>query len=364
MRAGRGAGRRSCAELQARPRATPVLEDLSTLEPEDDLDGCDGVALDAMVVEVSARLASRDVWLGRLLSRFLFARGWQRLGYASEQHYFDERLGMARSTARGRVTLARRSSWLEGLDEALQEGAVGYEQASLLARVANPDTLEAWIARAKARTFKHLREEVRAADLIARVVGRGPVGVAPPTDEELAAVFDFERRVLSGELMADAVRLDAVRVDAVQMSVSQDDAAQAGDVQMSVGRRLGASYPVRARESALLELRALEVLYRSSGRPGTFLMYCVASFWRCWGAGFRVGIKRWQFGPVRVFNSVFVHRIGCVGPIEARLDDGAGSANHGNECTAEDTEIIHLFTMLVKQGFNGIVTFDGLRMSH
>jgi hypothetical protein len=127
---------------------------------EEEILSDDPVELDRLGRELAARLAGRDVWLGQLLSRFFLARGWARLGYASEQHYCDERLGLARSTVRARVALARRMVWLEGLSDVVEAGQLGVEHASLVARIANQDTLVAWIERAKARTFKHLREEV------------------------------------------------------------------------------------------------------------------------------------------------------------------------------------------------------------
>ncbi|MBX3274871.1 MAG: hypothetical protein KF729_31695, partial [Sandaracinaceae bacterium] len=216
------------------PARRAVTDEACVEEP---VEADDPVALDAVVRDVGARLASRDLWLGALLSRFMLARGWVALGYASEQSYFDERLGLARSTARGRITLARRVEHLERLGDAVRDGEVGYEQASLIARVAGPDTIDAWVTRAKARTYVHLAEEVRAVELLARVEGAPARHLAPPDDDELEAVIAFERAVLSGELLANAAREagadSEVRNDAVQMSGSA--AEDAGAVQMSVG---------------------------------------------------------------------------------------------------------------------------------
>jgi hypothetical protein len=36
---------------------------------------------------------------------------------------------------------------------------IGYEAARLVASVATPDTVEAWVARARERTVRHLRED-------------------------------------------------------------------------------------------------------------------------------------------------------------------------------------------------------------
>ncbi|MCB9596622.1 MAG: hypothetical protein H6719_28115 [Sandaracinaceae bacterium] len=273
---------------------TSLVEE--TAPPPDDDDGLDGevgdgmreevvdtddpVALDAIVREVSARIASRDLWLGELLSRFLLARGWLQLGYASEQSYFDERLGLARSTARGRVTLARRMPGLEPLRDAVIQGDVGYEQAALIARVAGPDTTAAWIARAKARTFKHLAEEVRAAELLARVGGDAPRRLEPPDADEVEAVIEFERGVLSGETIARALRDDPTE-EPVQMSGG------------SAVQERRCCFPVRARDEVILDFRRLEAVHRQSGLPGSFVTFLVVSLWSAWGERFFEG-NRWK----------------------------------------------------------------------
>ncbi|MGF1470072.1 MAG: HNH endonuclease, partial [Sandaracinaceae bacterium] len=211
-------------------------DELPTEEP---IETDDPVALDRIIVQLSARLASRDLWFGALLSRFLLARGWQRLGYASEQQYFDERLGIARSTARRRVTLARRCEWLDGLWDAVVGAVVGYEKASLISRVANPDTLPAWIERAQRRTYKHLREDVRAAELLAQLGRKAPQRAEPPTREELEAVFAFERGVLSGETMTRALLGGPGGGDDDAVSMSGGVAAGGDAVSMSGGVAAG-----------------------------------------------------------------------------------------------------------------------------
>ena len=282
------------------------------LEEEEELSD-DPVALDRLARDRAARLAGRDVWLGQLLSRFMAAPrgmgpGWARLGYASEQHYCDERLGMARSTVRARIALARKMVWLEGLDEVVQSGRIGVEHASLVARIANPDTLDGWVERATSRTFKHLREEVRAVELIAQLTDAPPRTLGPPDESELEAVTRFERAVLSGEVIARAVvdaREEAERVrmsvgsagdGAVRMSVgSEDDAA----VRMSVGaaeggapeRRVG--YRVYAREEVVWTFRQLEAAFARSGLPGSFASFLVIAFFDAWGERFLHG-NRWK----------------------------------------------------------------------
>lgn len=48
--------------------------------------------------------------------------------------------------------------------DAIQQGHIGFEAAQLLARIATPDTEQAWVDRATRRTFKHLREEIQALE--------------------------------------------------------------------------------------------------------------------------------------------------------------------------------------------------------
>ncbi|MEZ4336466.1 MAG: HNH endonuclease signature motif containing protein [Sandaracinaceae bacterium] len=260
--------------LEAVPRRASTVDDGFDLEP---ITTDAPATLDAIVRDRAARFASRDLWLGELLSRFLLARGWIALGYPSEQSWFDERLGLARSTARGRVTLARRVRGLAQLGDALCKGEVGYEQAAMIARVAGPDTTDAWIERAKARTYKHLAEEVRAAELLARVAGEPPRQLAPPEDEELEAVFDLERDVLSGESIGAALR-DG---DAVQMSVGR----------LLEDRRR--TFPVRARDEVILHFRRLERVHRASGWPGSFVTFLVLAYFDAWGPRFLEG-NRWK----------------------------------------------------------------------
>ncbi|MEM7138471.1 MAG: HNH endonuclease [Myxococcota bacterium] len=154
-------------------------------------------ALDARIRHYSAELASRDLFFGHLAQRFLSLRGWQALGFTNEAHYARERLGMSRSSLRGKVTLARRATPLPLTTDALQQGRIGLEAAQLIARVATPTTERAWLARATRRTFKHLREEVQAVELTTRYLTNPRH--EPPSNEHLAQIQELERAILSGE---------------------------------------------------------------------------------------------------------------------------------------------------------------------
>jgi hypothetical protein len=111
--------------------------------------------------------AMRDRWdevLGHLAMLLRTLGLWRELGFASLSHYCDERLGMAARTVEQRASLERRLHELPALRQALRERAVSYEQARLVARVADSDTVEAWVDRARTTTCIALRRELESAD--------------------------------------------------------------------------------------------------------------------------------------------------------------------------------------------------------
>ena len=55
--------------------------------------------------------------------------------------------------------------------------------------------MSAWLERAAARTVKHLREEVEAAEMMARVSG-GRVEMGPPDEDTIEALREVERSAL------------------------------------------------------------------------------------------------------------------------------------------------------------------------
>jgi hypothetical protein len=61
-----------------------------------------------------------------------------------------------------------------------------------------------WVAHAEQRTIKHLNEEVKAAELIARMTACGEV--EPPDDELLSAVQEIESAVVSGRVYREGLR--------------------------------------------------------------------------------------------------------------------------------------------------------------
>ena len=136
-----------------------------------------------------------------ILSIFGAHRDLRRFESATETQYALDRLGMSRSAVRQRITQTRRARWLDGLDAAVQEGRIDPSHASAMARVATPDTLEAWIERATRRTYKHLLEEVQLAELLVRVGGGD--AVEPPSDDEVAEWHRVEADWLSGAFVKE-----------------------------------------------------------------------------------------------------------------------------------------------------------------
>ncbi len=114
-------------------------------EPEDVVLPHDLGQLDELLVGWCAELAARDLWLGKMLSRFFAMRGWASCGYVSEGHYARERLGMSRSSAYERIKLARSTTALDRIAEAVQRGEIGFQAGRLLARLATRETEQAWV---------------------------------------------------------------------------------------------------------------------------------------------------------------------------------------------------------------------------
>ncbi|MCC6625167.1 MAG: HNH endonuclease [Deltaproteobacteria bacterium] len=212
-----------------------VLDDAPILP--DGPDGDDPVALDGAIVDIASRLHSRDLEIGRLAREMQSSCGWRALGFVTFAHFVRERLGMSLAAMQAKMSLARRCEALPALGEALREGRLGATSATLVARVADASSVGAWVERAQGRTFKHLREEVEAAGLLARVSGDAG-WLAPPEDDTLAEVQRFESAVLAGEV---DVQMSVARVRTGRVPLRVDVATDVADLWMAVralhGRR-------------------------------------------------------------------------------------------------------------------------------
>ncbi len=89
---------------------------------------------------------------------------WRELGFASFDHFCEERLWMAPRTVEQRTWLERRFYDLPGLREALRSGRLSYEQARLVAGEATPETLPDWVRRAEGMTVIALRRAMDKED--------------------------------------------------------------------------------------------------------------------------------------------------------------------------------------------------------
>ncbi|MFZ1865857.1 MAG: HNH endonuclease signature motif containing protein [Polyangiales bacterium] len=305
------------AELRSHPAVVSRPNPGEAPELDDLPHGID--ALDARIRHYSAELGSRDLFFGRLAERFLALHGWQALGFVTEAHYARERLGMSRTSLRGKVSLASRSRGLDHVVDALQQGRIGFEAAQLVARIATADTEKAWVDRAARRTFKHLREEVQAVEMATRFTGQ--TDRSPPDEEQIQQMQALERAILSGELLRNVVRdhpnqHPSAPSTAVQISVSPRDEALNQAVQISgspsneapseayeepvqiSGSRKddepkqavqisGTSHGkvtlrLRVPGDLLLQYRQLERIHRQM-LPGTsFIQFLCATFWRTW----------------------------------------------------------------------------------
>jgi hypothetical protein len=230
-----------------------MLGSISTPPAELSLD-----ALDDSIALLGERLARRDLELARLARTFHEAEGWRRLGFSTEQQYARERLGISASSFKAKIALARRL--VSRVRGALEAGTIGYESALLVSRVATVESAEAWVERAERRTVKHLAEEVRAAEMLARANRQNIV--EPPSEEVVQQLQAIEGRVLSGH--RDAI------------SDSQMSACLAPDVNsVSVNLRV-------TRDTARF-YRVLETIVRPYlPRSASFVGLLCELFWDAW----------------------------------------------------------------------------------
>ncbi len=170
--------------------------------PGDDEGPVDLAALDARVRELATMRDGWDELVGHL-GLVVQAYGlWRHLGFASFAQYSAERLGMGERTVAQRVWLERKLHELPGLRVAMRAGRVSYEKARIVAGVAVPRDLEAWVAVAETSTCVELRRKVEEAErgqmcARERVSVVAPRRVADTFDEGCRAVMHREGRWMS-----------------------------------------------------------------------------------------------------------------------------------------------------------------------
>jgi hypothetical protein len=249
LRAWQDEAERRCEAPRAAPQNFPAMGELSMAAAGGcaTLEGLSASELDEHIRELSRALAGHELVFSQRLLAFHHADGWRRLGYATEAQYARERLGISRSSLVARRSLAARLEALPAVREALGSAEIGVEAALQLVRIATPRTESAWLARARQRTMKHLREEVAAA--LTAVRFSGEADCLPPEEAELDAYAELERAVLSGDCASGSIRLSAapLRRYCVQPELPERRAWQrmlgslatflgSGGIQMSAGR--------------------------------------------------------------------------------------------------------------------------------
>ncbi|MCK6549691.1 HNH endonuclease [Myxococcota bacterium] len=289
--------------------------------------------LDAAIVRQCRGLARRGLAVARLLTRVARSGVWRTLGFTNVAHWAEERLGMSRSSLEHRMTLVKRLGRSPALERAVETGDVGYASALLVSRVvgrtAEEGLAEAWIDRAKRRTYKHLREEVRAVEL-ARAYD-ADVSALPPSEEDLEAVADFERKVQSGEVVRPyalagviapqtSVGLVDGTVERSEDAVDPAAAAVALPVPSldpdSPAAVLRDARPMQLRISTDLfaEWRRVEAEYLAlGGERRTFVPFLCAALWDAWLPFLETWDDKWK----EVFRRD-LHR--CTSPVCSRHD--------------------------------------------
>ena len=202
-RARQSAARCPSASIATAPKFLGLRESHSTIVPiEATSVPSDPAALDAVIRQIAAQLRRQQLELADLAHEFLLRRSWRALGFETAAEYAEVRLGLSLSCLEHKATLARRLRRHPLLCERLRAGLIGTEAALLLGRVlgrhAEPELVEAWATRARARTYRCLREEVGVVLLALRFDPQASRW--PPGPDELEAAAEIERKVQSGEL--------------------------------------------------------------------------------------------------------------------------------------------------------------------
>ena len=215
------------------------------------------MVVDQKLGRLSSELASRDLSIGRLAEAFWKADGWRRLGYATESQYLRERLRLSTSSIEAKRRLAGKTATMPQLGDAIAAREIGYEAARLVAGIATPDTVEAWIARASDRTVVQLREDVDAAEMLGRLSNDG--APLPPSEATMKVVAAFESTVVSGDLFANQDVESAMVAAVAEMSAP----AQLGDAQSTTTvtqmfAPAGRNHAARSQGRVTLKLRVRE----------------------------------------------------------------------------------------------------------
>ena len=141
--------------------------------------------------------------LARAAAAFVEARGWEPFGFARLEDYARERLSRSGRWLKDMAALGRALGSLSGLDRALEGSggspSLGRVACILIARVATPDSLQAWVDLARRATVRELRDAVRQARA-ARSSTPLEGSAAPVPDADLENIDDADDVVLRLEV--------------------------------------------------------------------------------------------------------------------------------------------------------------------
>jgi 5-methylcytosine-specific restriction endonuclease McrA len=213
-------------------------------------------SIDLRLRQISGQLAERELRIGELAERFWKADGWRRLRYASASQYTRERLGMSLTCIKDRRQLAHQLSRLPVLKETFLNGYICYEALRLTAAIATRQTDAAWALRATERTLVHLHEDIRAAELLARVGRRE--SIEPPTEEVVTELRSLETAVVTGAVFRDENAPGLGRKSAASVDTLRDS--------LCAGARVTCTAPPRDAESARADVTALWTAFAEARR--------------------------------------------------------------------------------------------------
>jgi hypothetical protein len=298
-------------------------------------------SIDATLRRISGALEDRETRIGRLAETFWSADGWRRLGYATAAQYARERLGMGISSVKDKRLLMRRLKRLPHLAKALQEHAVCYEAARVVAKVATQETDAAWAQRAIERTVVQLREDVCAAEHLSRV-GQCS-SIEPPEPDTVTAWLALRSCVITGAVFDERV--------ASQIS---DDLLGRLRIAFATARKTPAHLLSKGRETIRLRVapeiraayRGLERLYhRHRPAAATFLRFACLSV-----------IEQWAHArPSYEYAHIYLRDgLRCTSPVCRRRD----VTPHHNKYRAhggsdEDTNLTSLCVWCHLRGVHG-----------
>jgi hypothetical protein len=184
-----------------------------------DLEESDPFELDRRLRAVVAMEQRLDAELGPLLERFVSRRLFVAFGYASQDAYVRDRLGVDPSKLRALLRIERACRINGVLEAGYREARVTSLQARTLAPLLVADGLErwstAWVARAGRITLRRLRDDVDRAVLILETdpvtwVRTGGLPAKARAEEDAGSSDDREMRARASDLEGNGAAVESL----------------------------------------------------------------------------------------------------------------------------------------------------------